>query len=162
MGAAWRPTANLTLLADWSHIRYSERITERFLIVDFQDPDAGLIVDEETRVCKQPCNFFIPNVTEVHAGAEYRWYHPRFTMAFRAGAFSDPDHQLRFRSGGNNLEHPADRILNFRFNTVEPRTHYGFTGGWGIALKNRIQIDTAASLGDDASELVVSMVIRVR
>jgi len=161
-GASWRPTPNLTVLADWARIRYSERVTKRFLIVDFHDPDAGLIVDEQTRVCRQPCNFFVPNASEVHAGVEYRWYHPKFTMAFRAGTFSDPDHPLRFRSGGNNLDHPADRILSFRFNTAELRTRYAVTGGWGIALKNRFQIDAAISSGDDATEIVVSMVIRVR
>lgn len=75
---------------------------------------------------------------------------------------ADPDHPLRYQSGGNNLDHPADPILNFRFNTLQPQTHYGFTGGWGIALKNRVQIDSAVSAGDDATEVVVSMVIRVR
>ncbi len=162
VGASWRMLPAFTVLADWSRINYSERITDKFLIVDFHDPDAGLIVDEHTRVCKQPCNFFISDVSEVHAGAEFRWYRPGFTMAFRGGVFSDPDHPLRFRSGGNNLEHPADPILNFRFNTLQPRTHYGVTGGWGIALRNRVQVDAAISRGDDASEVVVSMVIRVR
>ena len=89
--------ATFTVLADLSRINYSERMTDRFLIVDFQDPDAGLIKDEETRVCKQPCNFSVSDVFEVHAGAEFRWYRPGFTMAFRGGVFSDPDHPLRFR-----------------------------------------------------------------
>ena len=162
LGASWRVLPTLTVLADWSRINYSERVTDRFLIVDFHDPDAGLIVDEQTRVCKQPCNFYVSDAVEAHAGAEFRWYRPGFTMAFRGGVFSDPDHPLRFRSGGNNLDHPADPILNFRFNTLQPQTHYGFTGGWGIALKNRVQFDTAVSVGDDATEVVVSTVIRVR
>jgi long-chain fatty acid transport protein len=162
LGASWRLLPTFTVLADWSRINYSERVTDRFLIVDFQDPDAGLIVDEQTRVCKQPCNFYISDVSEAHAGAEFRWYRPGFTMAFRGGVFSDPDHPLRFRSGGNNLDHPADPILNFRFNTLQPQTHYGLTAGWGIALKNRVQVDAAVSAGDDATEVVVSMVIRVR
>lgn len=162
LGASWRLLPTFTVLADWSRINYSERVTDRFLIVDFQDPDAGLMVDEQTRVCKQPCNFYISDVSEAHAGAEFRWYRPGFTMAFRGGVFSDPDHPLRFRSGGNNLDHPADLILNFRFNTLQPKTHYGLTAGWGLALKNSVQIDTAVSAGDDATEVVVSMVIRVR
>jgi long-chain fatty acid transport protein len=162
VGASWRPFASLTLLADWLHIRYSERVTKNFLIVDFQDPDAGLIADEDTRVCRQPCNFYMPDISEVHVGGEYRWYRPRFTMAVRAGAFSDPDHQLRFRSGGNNPSHPADRLLNFRFNTIQPRTHYGLTAGYGIAFANRFQVDTAMSRSDDATEVVVSMVVRLR
>jgi long-subunit fatty acid transport protein len=161
-GASWRPLPGFTVLADWSRIQYSERVTDRFLIVDFHDPDAGLIVDEDSRVCRNPCNFYMPDVSEVHVGAEYRWYHPRFTMAFRGGAFTDPDHQLRFRSGGNNLSHPADRFLNFRFNTVQPKTHYGFTAGWGLALANRVQVDAAGSVSDDATEVVVSMVVKLR
>ena len=161
-GTSWRPLRSLTLAADWAHIRYSERVTDRFLIVDFQDPDAGLIADEKTRVCKNPCNFYTPDVSEFHVGAEYRLYRPSFTLALRAGAFSDPDHQLRFRSGGNNLTHPADRILNFRFNTVQPETHYGFTAGAGVALANWFQIDGATSFSDDATEVVVSLVVRLR
>jgi long-chain fatty acid transport protein len=162
LGASWRALPTFTVLADWSRINYSERLTDRFLIVDFQDPDAGLIKDEETRVCKQPCNFSISDVFEAHAGAEFRWYRPSFTMAFRGGMFSDPDHPLRFQSGGNNLDHPADPILNFRFNTQQPKTHYGFTAGWGIALKNFVQVDTAFSTSNDATEVVVSTVIRIR
>lgn len=162
LGTSWRPWPALTLAADWAHINYSERVTDRFLIVDFHDPDAGLVVDEDTRVCKDPCNFYTPDVSEFHAGGEYRLYRPSFTLAFRAGAFSDPDHQLRFRSGGNNPTHPADRILNFRFNTVKPETHYGFTAGAGIALANWFQVDGAASFSDDATEVVISLVVRLR
>ena len=161
-GTSWRPFRSLTLAADWAHIRYSERVSDRFLIVDFHDPDAGLIVDEETRVCKNPCNFYTPDASEVHVGGEYRLYRPSFTLALRAGAYSDPDHQLRFRSGGNNPTHPADRILNFRFNTVKPETHYGFTGGAGIALANWFQIDGATSFSDDATEAVISVVVRLK
>ncbi|HEX8030574.1 MAG TPA: hypothetical protein VF491_19000, partial [Vicinamibacterales bacterium] len=137
-------------------------VTDRFLIVDFHDPDAGLVVDEDSRVCKNPCNFYTPDVSEFHVGGEYRLYRPSFTLALRAGSFSDPDHQLRFRSGGNNLSHPADRILNFRFNTVKPVTHYGFTAGAGVALANWFQIDGATSFSDDATEVVVSLVVRLR
>jgi long-subunit fatty acid transport protein len=162
IGASWRPLRSVTLAADWGRVNYSERVTDRFLIVDFHDPDAGLVVDETTRVCRDPCNFYVPNTSEIHVGGEYRWYRPSFTLAVRAGAFSDPDRQLRFRSGGNNLAHPADRILNFRFNTVEPQTHYGFTAGGGVALANWFQIDGATSFSDDASEVVVSLVVRLR
>lgn len=161
-GASWRPLRSLTLAADVARIRYSERVTDRFLIVDFHDPDAGLITNEDDRRCKNPCAFYTPDVSEVHLGAEYRWYRPSFTLAVRAGAFSDPDHQLRFRSAGNNLAHPADRILNFRFNTVRPQTHYGFTAGAGVALANWFQVDGATSFSDDATEVVISLVIRLQ
>ena len=40
-GAAWRVNNRLTLLADWSLVKYSHRVNDRFLIVDFSDPDVG-------------------------------------------------------------------------------------------------------------------------
>ena len=160
LGAAWRINNHFSVLSDWSHVGYSKRINRNFLIVDFQDPDAGLIDSEATRRCKQPCAFYIPDVNEFHAGAEYRLYLSRFTTAFRAGVFTDPDHTMRFRSGSNNTSHPADRILDFRFNTSTSLTDVGVTGGWGIALANRVQVDLAVTHSHDLTELVISTVIR--
>lgn len=158
-GVSWRVNNRLTVLADWSMVRYSRRVNDNFLIVDFSDPDAGLIDSEQSRRCADPCNFYINDAHEVHAGAEYRFYRAGFTSAIRAGVFTDPDHKLRFRSGGNNLSHPADRILDFRFNTP-PRLSVGVTGGWGIAVANRLQLDVAVTHSHDLTELVVSTVIR--
>jgi hypothetical protein len=45
---------------------------------------------------------------------------------------------------------------------VQPQTHYGFTAGAGIALANWFQVDGATSISDDASEVVVSLVVRLR
>jgi long-subunit fatty acid transport protein len=159
VGASWRVSNRLTLLADWSLVQYSRRVNENFLIVDFSDPDAGLIDSEPNRRCRQPCTFYMNDAHEIHAGGEYRIYRSGFTSAFRAGVFTDPDHKLRFRSGGNNLAHPADGILNFRFNTP-PRLSVGVTGGWGIAFANRLQLDVAVTHSHDLTELVVSTVIR--
>ncbi|MGH8636368.1 MAG: OmpP1/FadL family transporter [Burkholderiales bacterium] len=161
-GASWRIGNRLTVLGDWSFVAYSRRVNENFLIVDFQDPDAGLIDDEATRRCRQPCAFYIDDVHEWHGGAEYRFYRPGFTTALRGGVFTDPDHQLRFRSGGNDPSHPADKILNFRFNTVRPKTDVGVTAGLGIALANRLQFDVAVTHSHDLTELVISTVIRPR
>jgi long-chain fatty acid transport protein len=172
LGTSWRARPELTFLADWSHVRYSERVTDNFLIVDFHDKDMGIVDDTESRRCRQPCTFSMRDVSEWHGGAEYRWYAKDFTMAFRAGLFTDPDHPLQFKSGVN-LEEPnnspreeelrylADRLLNFRFNSTELKTHIGWTAGWGIAIGNRWQIDAATSAGNDATEAVVSMVIRL-
>ena len=68
----------------------------------------------------------------------------------------------RQRRPGDDPDHPADPVLDFRFNTLQPQTRYGWTAGWRVALKNFVQVDTAVSVGDDATEVVVSMVIRVR
>lgn len=152
MGTSWRVHEALTLLADVARIRYSQQITENFLVVDFIDPEARL----------SPANFFIEDVTEVRAGLEYRFYGGPAAMALRTGVFTEPDHPLRFRRGGNNLAHPADSLLDFRFNTLSKRTEVGATAGWGIAFANRVQLDVAASVSPDATEVVASMVLRVR
>lgn len=162
LGVSWRAANRLTLLADWSLVAYSKRVDTNFLIVDFQDPDAGFIDDERTRRCRQPCAFYTEDAREWHAGAEYRIFRPSFTTAFRAGVFTDPDHKLRFRSGSGNPSHPATKILDFRFNTVTPVTDVGFTAGWGMALANRLQLDLAVTHSPDLTELVVSTVIRPR
>jgi len=150
-GMSWRPSNSLTVLGDVSRVNYSQQITDKFLIVDFQDPAAGL----------SPDNFFINDVYEVHAGMEWRHYGARTTFALRGGAFTDPDHRLRFRSGGNNPDHPADYLLNFRFNTGRSKTDVGVTAGGGVTLLNRVQIDAATSFSPDATDVVVSMVVRL-
>ena len=99
---------------------------------------------------------------ETHSGIEYRFFPGNVTMAVRAGVFTDPDHPLRFRSAGDNPDHPADALENFRFNTLPAKTTVGATAGWGIAIKNRVQLDVAASFSRDATEAVASMVVRIR
>jgi long-subunit fatty acid transport protein len=150
-GMSWRPSNTMTVLWDVSRVNYSQQITDKFLIVDFYDPAAGVTPD----------NFFINDVYEMHAGIEWRHYGARTTFALRGGAFTDPDHRLRFRSGGNNPDHPADSLLNFRFNTGRSKTDVGFTAGGGVTLLNRVQIDAATSFSPDATDLVVSMVVRL-
>ena len=151
-GASWRVRNSLTVAADFSRVRYSRLITDRFLVIDFRDPAAGLDRD----------NFRIPDVTELHAGAEYRWYRPEATLAFRGGIFTDPDHQMRYDGTGSNPAHVADRLLDFRFNSVPSRTDVGATLGAGIALRDRFQVDIAGSFSRDATQLVVSTVVRLR
>jgi long-subunit fatty acid transport protein len=150
-GVSWRIRNDLTVLADVSHVKYSQQITDKFLVADFQDPAAGLSAD----------NYYINDVVEMHAGAEWRWYGSRRTISFRGGVYSDPDHRLRFRSGSNDPTHPADPLSNFRFNTGRSTTDVGVTGGAGVTLFNRVQIDGAVSVSPDASQLVVSTVVRL-
>jgi long-chain fatty acid transport protein len=151
-GVSWRANRALTVLFDTLRIRYSQRITDRFLVVDFLDPAARL----------SPANFYVNDVYETHTGVEYRFYLSSTTMAVRGGMFTDPDHPLRFRSGGNNLDHPANALENFRFNTLPAQTTVGGTVGWGMAVNSRVQIDAAGSFSRDAKEFVASMVVRVR
>lgn len=148
LGASWRIWDRFTVVLDANRILYSRQVNDDFLIVDFQAEAFNL----------SKSNFFVRDVWELHGGAEYRIYKPSFTLAFRAGVFTDPDHSLRFK--GSEAETIASTLLDFRFNSVSDQTDVGATAGVGLMLSNRFQIDVAASSAKDARELVVSFVIR--
>jgi long-subunit fatty acid transport protein len=148
IGASWRIWDRFTVVFDANRILYAKQVNDEFLIVDFQAQAFNLSGN----------NFFVRDVWEVHAGAEYRIYKPRLTVAFRGGVFTDPDHSLRFR--GSPAETIASELLEFRFNSVSDRTDVGGTVGLGIMLANRFQVDAAASFAKDAREVVVSFVVR--
>jgi hypothetical protein len=150
VGTSWR-SHSFTVALDVTRTLYSQRVTENFLIVDFQDPVAGL----------SAANFYVNDVTDVHTGHEYRLYLRKSTVAFRGGIFTDPSHPLRFRSGNNNHSHPAEALLDFRFNTVPDRTDVGVTAGGGIAIADRIQVDVAGGWVENETQFVTSLVFRV-
>lgn len=147
LGASWRVADRLTVVLDANRVWYSRQISERFLIVDFQAAAFGLTRE----------NFSVRDVWELHGGGELRFYRPSLTLALRAGAFTDPDHRMRFRAGAATI---AATLLDFRFNTVGDRTDVGGTVGLGIMIKNRFQLDLAGSFSRDANELVISTVVR--
>lgn len=151
VGGSWRVSDTITLTSDITRVLYSQRITEHFLIVDFIDPVAGLSAK----------NFAIRDVTQLHAGAEYRFYLLKSTVAVRGGFYTEPNHPLRFVRGGNNTQHPADALLDFRFNRLPDETRFAKTGGVGIALANRVQIDGAISVLPGQTQFVASLVFRV-
>jgi len=151
-GVSWRARNDLTLLSDVSRVNYSQQVTDKFLVADFQDPAAGIT----------PKNFYIRDVYATHAGVEWRRYGSRSTVSFRGGVFTDPSHPLRFQSGGNDPTHPADALLKFRFNTSPTRTDVGVTAGGGLTLANRLQVDGAISVVRDAVDVVASMVVRFK
>ncbi len=146
-GASYRWNDHFTVAFDVSRIFYSQQITDNFLILDFKD----------TSTVK---NYFIENVFEFHSGAEYRLYYTDRVIAFRAGLYSDPDHQLHFRASPGQDQRTVD-VLSFRFNSLEQKTDVGVTFGAGIALANRVQIDTAFSFSRDSDDFVLSFVLKL-
>jgi long-chain fatty acid transport protein len=151
VGGSWRASDTFTVAADVSRVLYSQRITDKFLVVDFVDPAARLSAN----------NFSVRDVTQWHAGAEYRFYLLRTTVAVRGGFYTEPNHPLRFVRGGNNPQHPADALLDFRFNRLPDQTRLAKTGGVGMALANRVQLDGAISLLPGQTQFVASLVFRV-
>ena len=151
-GVSWRATDSFTVLADVSRVKYAAHHEElsgrRFHRPCGAALASQLLDSRRDRAARRR------GVT--------RLYNRPVTMAFRGGVFTDPDHPLRFVRGGNNPLHPADALLDFRFNTLAAKVNVGVTAGWGIIFGNRVQLDLAATRSPDATEIVASMVLRVR
>jgi long-chain fatty acid transport protein len=149
-GAAMRASPAVTVVGDLSLVRYSQRITDRFLIVDFLgQPSAGL----------DRSQYVFHDALEVHFGGEYRRPMSFGTLAFRAGFFTDPPHHMRFDERYLN---PSRQAVGQRlqFNAYHRGTVIGKTFGGGIVLWNRFQVDAAVSVSSAATGVVVSSVYR--
>jgi hypothetical protein len=149
-GLSFKPTSALTFVADIVDVRYSQLITPNFLIVDWMlQPSGGL----------NPSLYFVNDAVELHGGAEYRFFRSGRVLAIRGGVFSDPDHQMRF-DFGHSAQNGPPMNQEVEFDTYYPGTIVGVTGGGGIVLGNRFQIDAAVSWSANAHELVISSVVR--
>jgi len=150
-GGAVRLSPALTVVADLGLVKYSQRVTENFLIVDFlgQPTSSGLSGDQ----------YYYRDVWEVHVGGEYRWATRAGTWAFRAGYFTDPEHQMSF-DYDNSKKSPQAQGQAVRFNSYRPGTAHGLTLGSGIVIKNWLQVDAAVSSSANERQVVVSVVTR--
>lgn len=157
VGLGWVVTDAVVLVADWQYVRYSERITSNFRVIDFRDAyTAG--------------NFYLNDANELHVGAEFRQVRPGRVLAARVGAFLDPDHALHFRTvpGADGTCEVADGLqvgqgdyfALTRFNQ-DCANRMGVSGGVGGAWKGRVQVDLGMSYVRDAFDLVVSAVLRL-
>lgn len=152
VGTSSRITRNVTAVADIGLIRYSQRITDKFLIVDFlaQQRSSGL----------KPEQYSLPDTVEVHAGVEYRYRRGFRTVSFRTGFFTDRQHQMLFDTQHLNRSGQATN-QRIQFNSYQPGTAYGVTGGLGIVVANHAQFDGAVSRSRNATEIVLSTVVRL-
>ena len=146
-GIAYRANDHITAAFDASRTRYSQQITDKFLILSF-------------RYATTKENYFIDDVTEIHTGAEYRFYRRGTVIAVRGGLFTDPDHQLHFRPLPGTDQFASD-VLSFRFNSLAQHTDVGYTFGGGVAIANRVQIDSAFSFSRDSDEIILSFVCKL-
>ena len=147
LGTAYRWNDHLTTSLDLSRIFYSQQVTNKFLILTFFE-----LLSHQ--------NFFIDDVWEFHAGAEYRFHAAGSTIGLRAGLFTDPAHPLRFRAFPDTDPFVAS-IQAFRFNSLRPKTDVGITAGAGFVLANRVQLDAAVSFSRDSDEIVISWVVKL-
>lgn len=134
-GVSYRPTSALTLSLDVVRIEYSD------LLNNFQTP---------LGVGRSPDEFEVDDGTEIHAGIEYVFLVRSKPVVLRAGAFTDPDHRIRFTG-----DDPVNRLL---FPEGDDEVHITF--GSGIVPTSNFQIDFAGNISDNIKEFIVSSVYR--
>ena len=143
-GLAVRPTAFLTLALDVVYIRYQDLLEDFDIIVNTN------VVSEE--------NFTVDNGIEIRAGAEYILGVGKQYLALRGGLYYEPDHIIRF-TGISKRGDPTDDIFH---RTTHPggQDQIHVTGGLGIVMNDRLQIDTAADIAEKLMQLSVSAIYR--
>ena len=142
IGVAVQPTDELTVTLDVIHIQYED------LLDDF---DIVLAQDSEKKE-----NYTVDNATEVHVGVEYVLTLGERLLALRAGAYYEPDHTIRFTgTTGDEFDDDAARIL---FPGGDDQFHV--TGGVGLVVSEKFQIDTAANIADNCTQVSISTVYR--
>jgi hypothetical protein len=134
-GVAWRPLDELVIALDWDRVRYSSLADDLVNVL--------LAARGEERA------FSIDDADELHLGAEYQAVRWKTPVAFRVGAWRDPDHRLRY-SGRNG-------VLRARFAPGDDQIHV--SGGLGVVL-GRAQVDVAFDSSPLVDTLSLSTVAR--
>ena len=77
-------------------------------------------------------------------------------LALRTGIYTDPDHTIRFT--GTTNEPVVDIFGKETFPGGDDQIHV--TGGLGIIVSNKFQIDTAVNISEKNKQLSLSAVYR--
>lgn len=135
VGFSVRPTPAIAISFDYSRVEYSNLEPEKNVL------SRRNVIDQ----------FKIDDANELHLGFEYVFLSLRSPLALRAGAWSDPDHQMRFVS-----DNPDD-IFAVRYREGDDELH--LTGGLGLVFKEgRFQLDLAFDASDRADIFSLSAV----
>jgi long-chain fatty acid transport protein len=139
LGAAWsgrEGTVKVTL--DYDRVLYSQ-LAERMTNILSNEADTF-----------QAKSYSLEDAGEVHLGLEYVFLvlESKLVATFRAGAWYDPDHTLRYTG-------PNDR-LRVRFPGGEDETHACV--GLGFVVQENFQVDLAVDSSDRFDTLSISLV----
>ena len=137
LGLSFRPAEPWTLLIDVVRMEYS----------DLMDGYVGGL--NRISFPSDRAEFTVDDGNEYHVGLEKMFLNGTTPVAMRFGAWSDPDHRIRAARGSELLE---------VFPEGERVTHY--TAGFGMTLKQAIQIDFAADVSSVNSSFVFSTIYR--
>lgn len=147
VGGSFRPSLVLTLAAEVTYVRYA-RLREEF-------------VTDQARFLNREDDFSLDSGTELHVGAQYLPTLNYMAPKIRAGLWVDPDHSVMFRpvgapavGGGRLLEERLQAALS----TGARLVHY--TGGLGLSLSPRVELNAAVDLTSQSRVLSASVVVR--
>jgi long-chain fatty acid transport protein len=138
LGVSWRARNGATTLAlEWDHVGYSE-ILDSF---DRAFDGTGGELDD---------------ADELHLGAEYVFLDRAPVIAVRAGAWLDPDHQVRQAPDrAASSDDPNSELLGALFRRGDDEWHFAI--GAGVAF-DHFQVDVAADLSDRVDTVAVSTI----
>lgn len=139
-GLAMDVTENFTIAADAVRINYGEMIDRPSNAFTDRPPEFG-----------GPIYFEFPDVTELHAGAEYR-LSTRIPIALRAGWWREPKHRLQ--AGSDDLAFGS--AINAVMLPDQDENH--LTAGIGIG--DRIRFDAAFDRSENTSRASVGLATR--
>jgi len=142
IGFSYRPVAELTLVADWNRIQYS-------------DLSKGLVVPQASG--NNSGEFKLRDGNEYRLGLEYVFAKMAHPLSIRLGAWRDPAHQLTFEQGPPSGGDPFAAVLLAAGQTAKDETHY--TGGFGLVLGQHMRIDAAADHSDRLKIYSLSAVV---
>lgn len=146
VGINYRFSDAFALGFDVNRVRYSQ-LTRRISSAFTPDDDEQGQADVE--------GLRIESGTEFHLGGEYVFLERAVPLSLRAGAWIDPEHNLRKPSDGADWpQDPNAAIFSYRTGT---QTHWSF--GIGLAFE-QFSLDVAADLSKYTDTLSVSGVFR--
>ncbi|MCW9056530.1 MAG: outer membrane protein transport protein [Gammaproteobacteria bacterium] len=143
IGFAYIPDDVWTLAIEAMYIDYS-RITKEFHAA-YAYPGGDVTIIQEYS------DFEAEAVVEVHLGLEYLTRFKQYPLALRAGYYSDPAHDIRYRG--------SDSTSQIIYPGGEDVQHLSV--GAGMLFKETLQVDLALDAADDDSyRLAISLAYR--
>jgi|CXWL01.1.fsa_nt_gi long-subunit fatty acid transport protein len=134
VGVAYRPADPLLVTLDWNHVEYSDLADELLNVLRAARGEEHL--------------FRIDDANEIRFGGELQTLAWRYPVAFRAGAWWDPDHRLRYTGSTQ---------LRARFRPGDDAVHW--SAGLGVVI-HRLQLDLAVDRSPAVDTLSLSAVTR--
>jgi long-subunit fatty acid transport protein len=130
VGVAARPVSKLLVGFDVVRVLYSN-LARDFTVIEKTGNLATV----------SPSLFSIDDVTELHVGGEYNVLGGAYPLFLRAGAYTNPNHAVRFSATAANPL--ANSFFNAFYNLLPRSTVVKGTFGAGVVIGPHVQVDAA-------------------